>query len=100
MIKRKGGSTSLSLFLCSIISLLLSSLFPSVTHFTFFSFHFSLFTFSPLFLCYFFLYHPQEVKQFCAQKEKTLKKRKKEKGKAITKEEQENIQKSLCKRKK
>lgn len=87
MIKRKGGSTSLSLFLCSIISLLLSSLFPSVTHFTFFSFYFSSLYFFTPFLCYFFLDHPQKVKQFC---KKCKKKRKKEKGKGITTEEEKD----------
>lgn len=86
MIKRKGGSTSLSLFLCSIISLLLSSLFPSVTHFTF-SFYFSSLYFFTPFLCYFFLDHPQKVKQFC---KKCKKKRKKEKGKGITTEEEKD----------
>lgn len=87
MIKRKGGSTSLSLFLCSIISLLFSSLFPSVTHFTFFSFYFSSLYFFTPFLCYFFLDHPQKVKQFC---KKCKKKRKKEKGKGITTEEEKD----------
>lgn len=90
MIKRKGGSTSLSLFLCSIISLLLSSLFPSVTHFTFFSFYFSSLYFFTPFLCYFFLDHPQKVKQFC---KKCKKKRKKEKGKGITTEEEKDRKK-------
>lgn len=76
MIKRKGGSTSLSLFLCSIISLLLSSLFPSVTHFTFFSFYFSSLYFFTPFLCYFFLDHPQKVKQFCKKCKKRERRRK------------------------
>lgn len=79
MIKRKGGSTSLSLFLCSIISLLLSSLFPSVTHFTFFSFYFSSLYFFTPFLCYFFLDHPQKVKQFCKKCKKKRERRRKEK---------------------
>lgn len=79
MIKRKGGSTSLSLFLCSIISLLLSSLFPSVTHFTFFSFDFSSLYFFTPFLCYFFLDHPQKVKQFCKKCKKKRERRRKEK---------------------
>lgn len=100
MIKRKGGSTSLSLFLCSIISLLLSSLFPSVTHFTFFSFYFSSLYFFTPFLCYFFLDHPQKVKQFCKKCKKKEKEGERKRNYNRRRKRQKKTQKLRSKRKK